>query len=144
MEITIDRLKHSLSVAKKMKSLAIENQQKYPVDPDEAYVLGLLHDIGYEFAENQKDHSYIGGRILKEQGYKYWREVYYHGVPQEEYDSVMLRLLNYVDMITGPTGEYMTIRERIEDISRRYGEGSWQEQEAQRLSEIILKAEEKN
>ena len=134
MEITIDRLKHSLSVARKMRSLAIEDPQRYPVDPNEAYVLGLVHDIGYDFSDEQKEHAHKGGELLEAQGYKYWKEVYYHGVCQTEYDSVMLRLLNYVDMITGPTGEYVTIRERIEDIAQRYGMGSWQEEEAIKLT----------
>ena len=71
---------------------------------------------------------------MKEQGYKYWKEVYYHGIPQDEYDSPMLRLLNYADMITGPAGEYMTIEQRIEDIAKRYGEGSWQDLEARKLA----------
>ena len=76
---------------------------------------------------------------MKEQNYKYWQEVFYHGISQNEYDSPMLRLLNYVDMITGPTGEYITIRERIDDISKRYGKGSWQEQEAIELSKLLSK-----
>ena len=134
MEITIDRLKHSLSVARKMRALAIEDPQKYPVDPNEAYVLGLIHDIGYDFSDEQKEHAYKGGKILEEQGHKYWKEVYYHGICQIEYDSAMLRLLNYVDMITGPTGKYVTIEERIEDIAKRYGKGSWQELEAIELA----------
>lgn len=126
MTITEDRMKHSLAAARKMKQLAAEQPEKYPVDPDDAFVLGMLHDIGYEFAEEQQDHADKGGLILKNQGYKYWKEVYYHGFFQHEYDSPMLRLLNYVDMITGPTGEYMTVQERIEDIAVRYGRDSRQ------------------
>ena len=137
MTITIDRIKHSLAVAKKMKEMAAENPNKYPVEPDDAFVLGLLHDIGYEFASEQKEHAHMGSSILKKQGYKYWQEVYYHGIPQDEYDSPMLRLLNYADMITGPAGEYMTIEQRIEDIAERYGEGSWQDLEARKLAEKL-------
>ena len=139
MKITIDRIKHSLSVATKMKELATTDQEKYQVNPDDAFLLGMLHDVGYEFSEEQKEHASKGGLILKEQNYKYWQEVFYHGVPQDEYDSPMLRLLNYVDMITGPTGEYMTIRERINDITKRYGKGSWQEQKAIELSKVLSK-----
>ncbi len=134
MMITDDRIKHSLAVAKKMKEMAAENPDKYPVEPGAAFVLGLLHDVGYEFSGEQKEHAHKGGSVLKEQGYKYWKEVYYHGIPQDEYDSPMLRLLNYADMITGPAGEYMTIEQRIEDIAKRYGEGSWQDLEARKLA----------
>lgn len=134
MQITDDRLKHSLAVATKMKIMSQTNNEKYPVDPDEAFVLGMLHDIGYEFSQEQQEHANKGGLVLKKQGYKFWKEVYYHGIPQKEYDSPMLRLLNCVDMITGPTGEYMTIQERIDDIAERYGKGSWQEVEAIELA----------
>lgn len=142
MEITIDRMKHSLAVAKKMKETVLTDSDKYGCTPDEAFVLGMLHDIGYEFSSKQQEHANKGGLVLKEQGYKYWKEVYYHGIPQEEYDSPVLRLLNYVDMITGPSGEYMTIQKRIEDIAERYGKGSWQEQEALELSHKISEAED--
>lgn len=134
MQITDNRLKHSLAVATKMKIMVQTDNEKYPVDPDEAFVLGMLHDIGYEFSQEQQEHANKGGLVLKKQGYKFWKEVYYHGIPQKEYDSPMLRLLNYVDMITGPTGEYMTIQERIDDIAERYGKGSWQEVEAIELA----------
>lgn len=138
MEITIDRMKHSLAVATKMKDMVIDNPRRYPVDPEEAFILGILHDVGYEFSEDPKEHANKGGLILKEQGYKYWQEVFYHGIPQEQYDSSMLRLLNYVDMITGPTGEYMTVQKRIEDIVERYGKDSLQEREAILLSKMLI------
>lgn len=137
MDITIDRMKHCLAVAAKMKELALHEPQKYPVDPEDAFVLGMLHDIGYEFAQEQREHAGRGGLILQKQDYKYWKEVYYHGIPQEEYDSPMLRLLNYADMTTGPTGAYMTIQERIDDIAERYGKGSPQETEAMRLADML-------
>lgn len=138
MTITVDRMKHSLAVATKMKQMVVSDPIKYPFAPDEAFVLGLLHDIGYEFASEQKEHANKGGLVLKDQGYKYWREVYYHGIVQADYDSPMLRLLNYADMITGPSGECMTVKERINDIAMRYGKGSWQEQEAMELANGML------
>ena len=137
MTISIDRMKHSLAVARKMKELTLSCPVKYPVDPEEAFVLGFLHDIGYEFSEEQRNHASTGGIILKAQNYKYWKEVFYHGIPQEEYNSPMLRLLNYADMITGPSGEYMTIQERIDDIADRYGKGSWQEEAAAKLVNLF-------
>lgn len=137
MTITTDRMKHCLAVAVKMKQLAAENPDLYPVNPDEAFVLGILHDIGYEFSDEQKEHAAKGGLLLKEQGYKYWQEVYYHGIPQEEYDSPLLRLLNYADLTTGPTGEYVTVQERIDDIAARYGKGSPQEQGSIELAAFL-------
>lgn len=51
----------------------------------------------------------------------------------------MLRLLNYVDMITGPDGTYMSIDDRINDIAERYGDDSWQVKEAIELANQIKK-----
>jgi predicted hydrolase (HD superfamily) len=124
MEITVDRLKHSAAVASKMKELATQHPGRYCAGLNDAFILGMLHDIGYEFSTIQEEHAHEGGLVLKEQGYKYWQEVYYHGVLQHEYDPPMLRLLDHADMITGPAGENRTIQERIEDIAKRYGKGS--------------------
>ncbi len=137
MVITNDRMSHCLAVAKKMKELATDYSDKYPVNPEEAFILGLLHDIGYEFCNEQREHANKGGLLLKNQGYKYWKEVFYHGVPQDEYKSDMLSLLNYVDMITGPDGKYLTVQERIDDIADRYGKESWQVKEAVSLSRML-------
>ena len=46
---------------------------------EDLFVLGLNHDIAYEFTEHGKDHNIIGGEILKRNNYKYWKEIYYHG-----------------------------------------------------------------
>lgn len=137
MTITTNRMKHSLAVAAKMKELATTKPEKYLVNPEDAFILGIVHDIGYEFSKEQREHANIGGLVLKAQNYKYWQEVFYHGILQEEYDSPMLNLLNYVDMITGPTGEYVTIEERIYDIGKRYGKGSLQEKEAIELAKTF-------
>lgn len=134
-----NRLHHMFSVAKKMKEIVQENKSDYTISPDEAFILGLLHDIGYEFCKVKSEHGKIGGETLKEQGYKFWREVYFHGLPQEEYSSQELWLLNYVDLITGPTGKYISIQERINDIEERYGKGSPEVEGARKLEQMIKK-----
>ena len=63
-----DRLKHSIAVARKMVHIGKE----YKLNEEELqdlFVLGLNHDIGYEYGENS-NHGYIGGEILKRNGYK--------------------------------------------------------------------------
>ena len=137
MEVTIDRIKHSLAVAKRMKELSQNDSEKYPVLPEEAFILGLLHDVGYEFVDNQMEHAQKGGIILKQQGYKYWKEVYYHGYVQNEYRSSMLDLLNYADITTDPIGDYTTIERRILDVKERYGENSLQAKEIIELANMI-------
>lgn len=140
MEITLDRLKHSLAVAKKMKRIASLNPDNYSASPDELFVLGLLHDVGYEFCESQKEHNTVGGILLRNEGFRYWKEVYYHGIPQKEYTSPELSLLNYVDMTIGPDGTELTIEERLSDIADRYGLDSVQYKEALELSKQIIES----
>ena len=139
MQISDDRIHHMLAVATRMEEAVSKNRTRFGFDasPEDAFVLGFLHDIGYAFVDEPKDHAKTGGLILKSQGYKYWREVYYHGIPYSGYSSKLLTLLNQVDLTTGPTGEYMTFEERLQDIGNRYGKDSWQLQDAMRLADSL-------
>ena len=124
MKLDEDRLKHSLSVARKMVEIAKtlnldESKQK------EFFVLGFNHDIGYEYDENN-EHGKIGGLMLKNSGYKYWKEVYYHGVPTSEYKSLYLDILNTADMMIDRNGNDVGFDKRLDDIKNRYGEDSIQ------------------
>jgi len=82
-----NRLLHSEQVANFMFS-----NTHFPNNKEELYTLGLLHDIGYLFSNS--DHNIIGGNFLREQQYKYWKEVYYHGIPYPSYSSRILVELN--------------------------------------------------
>ena len=117
-----DRLKHSLAVARKM----IEIGKIYNMDEKqlkELFILGINHDIGYEFGDNS-NHNEIGGNILKENGYKYWKEVYYHGKIDTSFNSKYLDILNMADMQVNKYGENVGFEERLKDIKKRYGEDS--------------------
>ena len=118
-----DRLKHSISVARKM----VEIGKAYNLNDSELqelFVLGFNHDIGYEFYDNGSNHNVIGGNILKENGYKFWQEVYNHGNPNSKYSSLYLKILNMADMQIDKYGNDVGYEERLEDIKNRYGEKS--------------------
>lgn len=83
-------------------------------------MLGFNHDIGYEYSENGKNHNKIGGEILKSSGFKYWREVYYHGEITQEYSSQYLDILNCADMQIDKKGNDVGFEKRLEDIKNRY------------------------
>ncbi len=118
-----DRLKHSYAVGKKMMEIATSmNLSKEEVN--DMFVLGLNHDIGYEFENSGINHNKIGGSILKDNNYKYWKEVYYHGKKQDEYDSIYLKILNSADMQIDKFGNDVGFEKRLEDIKSRYGEES--------------------
>ena len=119
----LDRLKHSYAVAKKMqeigKKLGLEDKEL-----EELFLLGLNHDIGYEFSQDGKKHNEIGGKILKNSGFKYWREVYYHGILTPEYSSKYLDILNCADMQIDKYGNDVGFEKRLQDIESRYGSES--------------------
>ena len=65
--IEANRKKHIWAVADLMKKYG-EERNLSKEDCEDLYILGLLHDIGYEFAE-KKDyyfHNHIGGGRFKE------------------------------------------------------------------------------
>jgi putative nucleotidyltransferase with HDIG domain len=133
IRISDDRLKHCLSVARKLEQLAKVigwDEEKCK----EMFTLGLLHDIGYEYSEKQEEHSIIGGDILKNLGYKYWREVFYHGLVTFEYDSEELKLLNIADFSVNSKGIEVSIEKRLQDIEENYGETSDQYIDACKLA----------
>ena len=132
----IDRLKHSYSVAKKMQEIG-NNLGLRDKELQELFILGLNHDIGYEFTENGIDHNKIGGIILKNSNYKYWKEVYYHGEIQDEYQSLYLTILNQADMQIDKYGCDVGYTKRLEDIKTRYGENSKVYKKCLKLVELI-------
>lgn len=111
-----NRKKHVFAVAELMYKLAPHEKK------EQMYLLGLLHDIGYIYGP--KDHNKTGGNLLKQSGYQYWQEVYYHGNYAPLYSSYELTLLNYADMHISPDGKYVSLEERLEDIKSRYGDTS--------------------
>ena len=127
-----DRLNHSLAVANKMieigKNLKLEDKEL-----QDLFVLGYNHDIGYDFCFNKLEHNIVGGEILKNNGYKYWKEVYYHGNPDVEYNSLFLKILNMADMQINKYRNDVGYEKRLEDIKFRYGEGSIQYNNSRRI-----------
>ena len=118
-----DRIKHSISVARKMVEIAKINQLSDEEIKD-CFIIGYLHDIGYEFTDNGIDHNIIGGEILKNNNFKYWKEIYYHGEIDIEYESLYLDILNQADMQIDKYGNDVGYDERLNDIKKRYGEKS--------------------
>ena len=132
-----DRLKHSYAVACKMVELGKErklSEEKLR----ELFMLGYVHDIGYQFGENN-NHNILGGNVLKDSGYKYWKEVYYHGIPNSEYKSLFLNILNTADMMIDKYGNDVGFDKRLEDIKNRYGEDSIQYNNSVKMVNELMK-----
>ena len=114
-----DRVRHSYKVAIKMVEIG-KNKNLSDSELNELFLLGYLHDIGYQFGSS-KDHAKVGGEILKNNNYPYWKEVYYHGIPTTEYESLYLDILNEADMKVDKYGNDVGFEKRLEDIESRYG-----------------------
>ena len=117
--ITEDRIHHIMSVARLMK----ENAEQHGLDSQEMFTLGMLHDIGYEFGDSEQHHL-LGAEVLEKQGYKYYREVLFHGKPDVGYESPALDLLNFADMKVDKKGNVVSFEERLKDIMSRRGADS--------------------
>ena len=133
-----DRLKHSISVGRKMIEIGKEKDLT-ELELKELFLLGYNHDIGYEFSDKGINHNVIGGEILKENGFKYWQEVYYHGEINLEYKSMYLDILNQADMQIDKYGNDVGYEKRLEDIKQRYGEDSVVYKKAYKLVERLNK-----
>ena len=132
-----DRLKHSLVVARKMVEIGKEYNLKEEELKD-LFILGFNHDIGYEYEDNS-NHAHMGGEILKRNGYKYWKEVYYHGNIYSKYTSLYLEILNKADMQIDKYGNDVGYDKRLEDIKSRYGENSKVYNDVKILIEKLIK-----
>ena len=65
-----DRLKHSFAVAKKMMDIAKEYNLSEE-DINKCFIIGINHDIGYEFTTNGINHNKIGGELLRDNGFTF-------------------------------------------------------------------------
>ena len=119
--ITQNRWQHILGVARKAKILANKLKPNNVQYAEDMFLLGIMHDLGYEFIESNTSHAAIGGEILKRNNYRYWQEVSLHGDETVENMSDELFILNCADMSTGPNGEDFTFDERLKEIAARFG-----------------------
>ena len=120
--ISENRWQHILGVARKAKILADKLKPNNVQYAEDMFLLGIMHDLGYEFIESNASHAAIGGEILKRSGYQYWQEVALHGDETVDDMTDELFILNCADMMTGPKGEDFTFDERLKEIAQRFGE----------------------
>lgn len=116
-----DRIRHIVGVARRamrvgnlMGRTSVEEQQRL-------FLLGWLHDIGYEFSVSGAEHGIVGGEMLRQAGYRDWQVVADHGVLAPSKSSTELDILNVADMLTDGHGRAVTFEERLEDIAERHG-----------------------
>lgn len=119
-DFPLSRYRHCYSVGKKMYAYAKEKLGCDEQNCREMFVLGNLHDIGYELEEDVFGHDYIMANIMGNT-YPYSNEIRYHSCLQETYDSPAMQLLYFCDMTVDGMGNWCTFDERLEDLAARYG-----------------------
>lgn len=129
------RWAHVQAVAQSAESIA------FPLGlaPNELIAAAWLHDIGY--APNLATtgfHPLDGARFVRDQGHTKLANLVAHHTGarneaklrglaefEDEFpyeDSLMQRALTYCDLTTGPGGDHVDVRGRVDEIVRRYGE----------------------
>lgn len=103
--ITENRWLHILGVARQTKRLAEKMRPNDVLFAEDMFLLGMLHDFGYEFTENGKGHAAADAEILKRQGYKNWKIIAEHGNPEIKEMSDALFILNCADMTVSAEGK---------------------------------------
>ena len=116
--ITDDKAMHMLGVARRMREYALEDGADEK-RAEEAFVVGWLHDIGYEFT-SKANHENYGADILERMNFPYADEIRHHAEPG---DGEMLGWLIKADMTVDHQGKFCTLEERLNGIKERYGEG---------------------
>ena len=135
--ITPQRQAHMLQVGRTAERLARELFDWPDQKCRQMFLLGLLHDVGYEYAAEQPDHPRVGSELLEAAGYRYWQEVRWHGMSDAPYASDELLVLNVADVLTDAAGNIVSLSERLGDIGRRYGAGSPQLAEMSALADEV-------
>ena len=131
-----NRAIHSLSVAKLMAKFShLINRH-----PEDMFLLGYIHDIGYAIGGENSNHNLYGGKLLMQNNYPYSKEILNHGIITD-YNSDELTLLNICDMSVNSKGEIVTFENRKKDIAERYGINSKEIQKFDALRTKIEKTE---
>lgn len=130
MKIKENKIRHIHNVAEYM----YEHAEKYNIDPEVAYTIGLLHDIGY--IRCKEGHAEVGADLLDNMQFRYSNIIRYHGITPNNYMSKLncskdnipkeLKLLWEADMHVDSKGNQVSFDERLRDIKERYGKNSTQ------------------
>lgn len=114
------KMAHMIGVAEHMR----ERAEDYGVDPDVAYMVGLMHDIGY--LEGRAQHEQKGAEMLKKIGVseEVAQAISLHGtspytLESEQVDSPLLVLLYEADMSVDARGYRVGFDKRLKDIECR-------------------------
>lgn len=112
LSFTTNKALHSLEVANFMRNRA----PLLGVDPDEAWLLGWCHDIGYVYGGLK--HNESGSAMANLFSDKLSKYVRLHDSKEPIEDHLQF-LLILADWVIDETGKYVGVHERLQSILRR-------------------------
>lgn len=122
--ISENKLKHILGVARECRDLA--RQRGLSEDMCNAmFIMGLLHDIGYEDDESLS-HGSISEKFVRDFNLHInncCNAIAAHGFVFDDW-NIFDEILNTADMTISYAGNKITMKERLDGIKERYGSDS--------------------
>lgn len=140
--ISDHRIQHMIGVARKCYQLAKEKYNMSEEDSRKYFVMGILHDIGYEFTEKRSEHPFVGADILDSLTIQDITDINdairHHGkCLQYEYTDADY-ILNEADLTIDSRGNAVSMEQRCDDIKERYGEDSRQYKNAIEMKRRLI------
>lgn len=139
--ISENRLDHTIAVARKCYDLAKNEYDMSETDARKMFLMGFLHDMGYEFSEISEEHPNIMGEILTSFANQEFKDMVFaiqtHGKPYKFLGLPEQAILNEADLTTNHLGESVSFDERCENIRQRYGNQSHQYHNSTQMVEML-------
>lgn len=134
--ISNNKLKHSLGVAKACRQYG-EELHKSEEYCDALFVMGFLHDIGYEKSPDT-NHPSVGGSMIESfiKHPEMLEAIKNHGKKFKDLNTVDT-ILNMSDLTVSYNGKPCTVYERLDGIKECYGEDSEHFKNAMLLFEAL-------
>ena len=145
--ISDDKIAHSLAVARKCYTLAKEEYELTETNARKAFLLGLIHDFGYEFSTESADHPSVAVNVLASLNKTDMDQMMFailtHGRPARFTGTTYQAILNEADLTTDHKGNDVTMKERCDSIAERYGQDSQEYHNSVKMGQKIVEFKEK-
>ena len=128
---------HALGVARACYIIAREQFGMSVEQAKKAFILGWIHDIGYEFAPTSFEHADAGADVAEIIGFEYADEIRAHERIQDSFPSDMLDILYMADLLADGAGKFVCAQKRLEDIKTRHPESDGVYKETEKIVEYL-------
>lgn len=145
--ITQNRLDHTIAVARKCYDLAKTEYGMSEEDARKVFLMGFLHDVGYEFSTTCPEHPMVVAEIINSFNPIEWDQMVFaimtHGKPDRFLGTTYQAILNEADLTTSSKGEAVSMEERCSGVKSNYGEESCQYHNAQQMAALLQEFKQK-